>query len=460
MFYDNNSFFRSGGFNPNNFTFAGSPEARGVVGAAQANAMGQIGAAQWGAMGQAFQQPGQFANAFANLNNTYGNAYGGYAGGMGNAYGSYATGLGNLATAAAYERSNLYGSQAMAEAARMGALGNIGSAGLGAYGSASNAALNAWAQNQSAYNQAAAGMHMANQSGLSNYGAANAAAQGNAAAASAAAAGQVGAARANAMGQIGRAQVAGNALAGLGLGGGGGGSFLAGGVEGPIGSGSFSGLGIPPVRGGGSPMLTESDVFGGAYGGGGGVDINDPGIVAGLQDNARAGRRQIDDQHYSSRNMPSDMMGQSLSGLLALTQQSQGAIGAGMNQFYGTQQRAADQAMRQFNATRGALGSGFGEVTQGLERGFGSVGDMTRNMAGSIQGLYDNAPWRNQMTTPAEQARMQREADLLQNRYAEQDRLARALGNMGDPRRRMDRERWRQAAIGSQSRLNALAGLA
>lgn len=409
-----NSFFQ-----PQQYSFHGSPEAINAAAGAHAAHMlaaGQIGAAQANAAGQAaqgqalqnatmFQQPGVFANAF-------GNAYGAYAGGLGGAYDAYAGGLGSMANAMANERSNLYGANAMAETARMGALGNLGSAALGAYGSSSNAAMDAWARNQMAYNNAASTMHMANQSGLSGYGAANAAAQGNAAAA-----------RANAMGQIGRAQVLGNALSGLG-GGGGGGSFSAGGVGGRIADGSFSGLGPGMAGGGGGSggrFLAESDVFGGSA-------ITDPGIVGGLQDNARAGRDQIDRQHYSSRNMPSSMMKQSLSGLLELTGQSQGAIGSGMDQFYGNQQLASDQSMGRMDALRNGLTSGFDATRGDMGAGFGQVGNQ-------IQGMWDNSLARNPMfMTPAQQLREARDAQLLRGMYRRDDNALRMRSLADDPR--------------------------
>ena len=447
---------------PQQWSLSGSPAARnaaGQIGAAQANAAGQIGAAQANAAGQAalaqatqnatlFQQPALFANAF-------GNAYNAYAGGMGGAYNSYAGGMGTLANAMANERGNLYGANAMAETARMNALGNLGSSAIGAYGSASNAAMDAWARNQMAYNSAASNMHMANQSGLSNYGAANAAAQGNAAAAQASAAGAVGAARANAMGQIGRAQVVGNALSGLGGGGGVGGSFSAGGAGGRIADGGFSGLGFGPAGGGrGGQFLSESDVFGGGGYGGGGADISDPGIVSGLQDNARAGRDQIDRQHYSSRNMPSDMMGQSLSGLLALTGQSQGAIGSGMDQFYGNQQRAGDQSMSRMDALRYGMTSGFDDTRRGLESGFGTVGNQ-------IQGMWDGSLGRNPLfMTPAEQVRQARDAQLLRGMYTLDDHASDLRTLAEDPRYpTQSRNRYRITAEQQDRRRQAMADM-
>lgn len=362
-------------FQPKQWTFSGSPEAIGAASnahAAHMQAAGQIGAAQAAAAGQAaqaqamqnatlYQQPAAFANAF-------GNAYNAYASGLGQAAQAQASGMGSIANALANERGNYYGANAMAEAARMGALGNIGSAGIGAYGSASNAAMDAWARNQTAYNQSLAAMQAANQSGLAGYGAANAAAQGN-----------VAAAQAGAMAQLGRSQMAARVLGGLGLGGGGGGSFSAGGPGGPIASGAFSGLGGGGY-GGGSSGGGDSDAMSAIRG----LGVSDPGVLSSLQANARAGMKQLDDQHYSSRGMPSQMLDKSLAGLLQLTDRSQRPISDGMNQFYGFQQRAGDQAMDRFGALQGGVASGMQSAISGLGSGFGQVGNQ-------IQGMWDNS---------------------------------------------------------------------
>jgi hypothetical protein len=419
---------RSGG-GSGQYRFSGSPEAilaasnahqaemqaNAQIGAAQAQAAGQAAMAQANQNAALYQQPANFANAF-------GNAYNSYAQGMGGAYAAQAGGLGSIATALANERGNLYGANAMMEAARMGALGNLGSAGIGAYGSMGNAAMGAWAQNQNAYNNAAATMHAANQSGLAGYGAANAAAQGNALASQASAAGNIGAARAGAMGQIGRAQIGANAIAGLGLGSPGfGGSFSANGVGGPIGSGSFSGQGIVPTPSPGGGMgrfMTEADVFGGGPLSGLSGSVSDPGIVSGLQFNARAGMRQLDDQHYSSRGMPSQMMNQGLAGLLALTNQSQGALRSGANQFYDNQRYAGDQAMSRFDTLASGVQGGLGGAMMGLQSGFNTVGNQ-------IQGMWDNSLANlPQFTTPSSQLRRARDAQMLQERYRNEDNAA------------------------------------
>jgi len=67
-----------------------------------------------------------------------------------------------------------------------------------------------------------------------------------------------------------------------------------------------------------------------------------------------------------------------------MTNQSQGAIGSGMDQFYDNQQLAGDQAMSRFDALRGGLSSGFDTTTGGLASGYENVGNQ-------IQGMWDNS---------------------------------------------------------------------
>ena len=339
------------------FRFSGSPDAIAAAGqatqahyaaqAARAQAAGQTGSAFQNAAGQvqstAMAQPGIFAGA---LSNNYGN----YSQGMSGAYQGYAGAMGNAANALANQSGSMYGANAMAEAARMGALGNIGSAGLGAYGSSTNAAMDAWARNQQAYNKSAATMHMANQSGLSNFGAADVNARS-------------------------RAAIAASLMGGMG--GGMDGTFSADGLGGPVASGSFSGSG-------------------GGYGGGGGGEINST-MQDELVRQSDAGRAQLDNQHYSSRGMPSQMMDQGLAGLMALSGQSLGAIGQGMNQFYGNQQQAGNQ-------------SGMNSVLGGLSRQLRSTqGDLTSGMGDSnnrIESLFNNSLGNLPMfQSPAERTR-------------------------------------------------------
>jgi hypothetical protein len=340
-----------------NFRFSGSPQAIAAAGqatqahyaaqAARAQAAGQTGSAFHNAAGQvrsaAMEQPGIFAGT---LSDNYGN----YSQGMSGAYQGYAGAMGNAFNAMANQSGSMYGANAMAEAARMGALGNIGSAGLGAYGSSTNAAMDAWARNQQAYNQSAATMHMANQSGLSNFGTAD-------------------------VNSRSRAAIAASLMGGMG--GGMDGTFSADGMGGPVASGSFSGSG--------------GGYGGGGGGGGGGINST---MQAELARQSDAGRAQLDNQHYSSRGMPSQMMDQGLAGLMALSGQSMGAIGQGMNQFYGNQQQAGNQ-------------SDMNSVLAGLSRQLRSTqGDLTSGMGDSnnrIEGLFNNSLGNLQMfQSPAE----------------------------------------------------------
>jgi hypothetical protein len=352
------------------YRFSGDPYAVAAAAqahAADAQARGQGVASANQALGQMYgtlyQQPANFANAFANT------------------YGAQAGALGNMANAAANERSNLYGANAMAEAARAGALGNLGSAGLGAYGSTANAAMDAWARNQQSYNQSLANMQMANQNTIGTLGASRNQALGG---------------LGDAYGGMGRADIVSGAIGGMG--GGMGGSFSAGGAGGQLADGTFSG------SAGGS---------GGAAGGRGGGAL---GGLAGLQSNLMssdmlraatqgnsAAMDRLDRQHSSSRGMPGDMLGQSLSGLMTLTDMNSRNIGSGMDQFYGNQQRAGDQAMMALGGMLGSLNSGFGTTNQ------------------NIQGMWDNSLGRDAFATPAERVAMTREAQLLAQSHTRQD---------------------------------------
>jgi hypothetical protein len=73
---------------------------------------------------------------------------------------------------------------------------------------------------------------------------------------------------------------------------------------------------------------------------------------------ADAGRRQLDDAYYSSRNAPGDMLSKSLAGLLELSDRGYGASSRGMDQFYATQNDPGNRA--QFGSVLGGLASGYG----------------------------------------------------------------------------------------------------
>jgi hypothetical protein len=328
-----------------------------------------------------------------------------FAGHMANNYGAYSAGLSSLAQAKANERSNWYGANAMAEAARQGTMGNIGSSMLGAYGGIGNSALAAWAQNQTAYNKAASEMHTANQMGMSQYGQSRNSALG-----------QLGSAYGDVSRGLGGAAAVGDLSANFGGsfggGGGGGSGFSASGPGGGLASGSFGGGG----GGGGDGFFgsinrrTDNSmlpgVASGVFGGMGGVNnsLMDTDLPNRLDRGADLGRRQIDDQHYSSRMMPSMMMGQAAGDIANLGGMGIGASMAGMNQFYGAQTDPRNRA-------------NFDGVLSGLNSGF-------NNTRGDIRGLYDNSIGRSGMFNP------QRAAPVV-DRQAQID--AQLRREFGDP---------------------------
>lgn len=385
------------------------------------------------AIQQAYAQPSEFAKVFGQ---NYGNMTQGMAGlgnSYANAYGSYATGLGSVATARANEASARYGANALAEAARQGALGNIGSAALGAYGSASNSALAAWAANQQAYNNAAASMQMANQQGMSQLGASRNNALGS---------------LGNAYGTIGKAQIASDALANFNLsgnfgdsGGGGADGFSATGPNGPIASGSYGGSG-GSSPGGFSFSGSRSSSSGGTGGGAAlsglsGLQTNlmSNDFLNSMREEAATGRRQLDDQHYSSRSMPSQMLNQTLGGLMQLGDRAYGQNSSGMSQFYNNN-RMDDSPYR---SVLDRLASGY--ATAGGQIG-GAQGDIRSGYASAnsaVQNLFDDSIG-TAFDSPT-QLRRQQQMDDMRRQYkdAQETRAREARDAAAEEERRARR---------------------
>jgi len=382
-----------------------TPDARGV-----ADAFGSAAAA-----------PAPFATALGGLGNNYADAYKSYTqgmGGMGNqrvgAYGAYAGGLGQVANAMGQERQGFYQGNALAEASRQAALGNIGTASLGSYGQAANSALGAWAQNQMAYNQALTGLGQANQTALAGLGSSRNSALGG-----------LGQSYADLGGRLGAASAIGGLAPMLG----GGGGFSATGPGGQIASGSYGG--------------------GGGMGGGGGFSASAPEAYAGLdglQRNLMAGdisgslnsnyaqaMRQLADQHSSSRVMPSQMLGQTLSGLLTMGRDAYGQIAGGMNQFYDTQNNPANRG--QYGDVLGDLRSGYGSTARDINSYAGNLGAgyQTANanigsVAPALQNLWDRSLGKMDLfQSPLDTARNAREADLYTRGASIRDEMAKEL---------------------------------
>jgi hypothetical protein len=413
------------------------------------------------ARSKAYEQPAAFANAYAQNFGTLGGTLAGLGNAYTNAYGAYGAGLGNVATAMANERSNFYNSNALAEQARQNSLANIGAASIGAYGSAANSALGAWAANQQAYNQAASSMHGANQRAMADYGMSRNNAMGQYGSALAGGLGQAAASAGQMAGALGAASRIdsrlanmGGSMGGLGGIGGGGGGFSASGLGGPVASGSFGRLSLGGGSGGGIGLNAVVDasagpgsMFGGiADRGFGSVNaamsgmlgtqgnfygnLMSPDIPNRLDYGAEAGRKQIDDQHYTSRGMPSQMMDQALSGLMGLNTLNADRIGAGMNQYYGVATDPRNRA--DYSGVLGGLGSGFnsvggmiGGMRGDVNRGFNSTQGMTRDLWNqSMQPVFDrdtpDSLGAIQRAEQARQAQRQISQTIAQEQAADQ----------------------------------------
>lgn len=376
------------------------------------------------------QQPAAFADTLGKNYGNYAQASQGYFQGLAglgssqaNNYAAYAGGLGNLAQAQANANNNNQllntGYNSMAEAARQGALANLGSAALGAYGSASGSALGAWAQNQSAYNKMLSDLGSANQAGLSQLGQSRNAALGGLGAA---------------YSRSGVGMAVADALGGMDFGGGGGSGFQATGTDGEIASGSYGGSG--GGRGSRSSALSgiSDRMFGGLDATRG--DLNSTDIQDRMDANYANTLGMANYQHMTSRDMPSQMLGQTLSGLMSLNKFNAGESSRGMDQYYanvtpistrpGNEIAVNDvlsgltygyrDSSDRLGGIQSQMGSGWNDTTRGLNAANDSVADMWDSSIG------------NMMLSPAEELRRQREADLLRRQYTSED--ARALADL------------------------------
>jgi hypothetical protein len=334
---------------------------------AQQQAAAQAAAAASAAAGQ------QGAARYAGMGNAESSRQSGLAG----AYGGYATGLAGIANAMSNERASSYGAMAQAEAARQLAAGNIANQALAAYGGMGNAAMSAWGVNQAAYNQALSGMFGANQMAASQLGQSR---------------NQALAGLGGSVSQLGRGLAAADAVSNVdfgmgGMGGMGGGGFSASGPSGPIASGSYSGGmpmgGMGDMSGGGSRgagpnfASTADRSFGELASLRGGVMENT--FLDNLTAGRDAGMRQLDNQHYSSREMPMQFMGQALSGLMQLSEPGYSQLAGGMNQLYGNLQASRPD----FSPYGSALTSGFGST---LREGRDGMNQFYDRMGSSAQG--------------------------------------------------------------------------
>lgn len=373
-------------------------------------------------------QPAAFANVLGQNLASQSNAFaGGMQGlaGLGNSYANtyaaYAGGLGNLAQAQANASNNSQilntGHNAMAEAARQGALSNLGSAALGAYGSASGAAQGAWAQNQTAYNKMLSDLGAANQTGLS----------------------QLGQSRNTALGMLGDAYSRGgigmaiaDTLGGMDFGGGdSGGGFSASGPEGEIASGGYSQPSRQSARRPSALAGMADRMFGGLDATRG--DLNSTDIQDRMDANYAGTLGMGTAQHLSSRDMPSHMLGQTLSGLIGLNRYNVDASSRGMDQYYQNvtpidPRKPGEIAV---NDVLSGLTYGYGDAANRLSGVQGQMGsawnDQTnafRDSNDRVRDLYDTSVGELFGADDIESLRREREMELMRRQYGAEDSAA------------------------------------
>jgi len=375
--YSNNYGSYAGGLNGANNALAGTMGAytQGL------GSLGQSGAQTFGYLGQGLQGLGNAsASAYGAMGQGLGNLGSSYAG----AFNGYANALGGVGQAMASDRAGFYNANSTAEAARQVALGNIGTAALGSYGQAANSALGAWAQNQQAYNQALAGLGGSNQNAL-----AQAAASRNQAL------GAMGQSYSDLGGRLGASSVLGNMNLGFNSVGAGSDRFNAAGPNGQIASGTYGG-----GDGGGfaarvSDTSQLADMGAPAYGGLSRLQDNlmSSDITGSMNANYADSMNRLAAQHYSSRQMPSQMLGQTLSGLLTMGRDAYGQIRGGMNQYYDTQNNPAnraDYASLLSGLSQGLQGASdnIGSAQRDLVRGYGDFSSGLSSLQGSLLGGF------------------------------------------------------------------------
>lgn len=368
-------------------------------GNAYADAYGGLASGLQGMGQSASQGLGYFGQGLSGLGGSQAGAFQGYGQGLAGlanaqagAYQGYTQGLGGVANAIGQERSNFYNSNSLAEAARQAALGNIGTAALSSYGGAANNALQAWAQNQLAYNQALAGLGTTNQTALSQLGQSRNAALGS-----------LGNAYSSLGGRLGAASAIGNINFNLSDSGSqptGGGGFQATGPDGEIASGTYGGSsgGLGGLTASGSRVSDTSQIQNIAAPAYAGLSsLRDNLMASDISDsmnrNLADSMNRLDAQHYSSRSMPSQMLGQTLSGLMTLGRDAYGQVRGGMNQFYSTQNDPRNRG--DYSGIMNAMGSGFRDVRNdlnasraGLRSGFNDVQSNLNASRGELTSGY------------------------------------------------------------------------
>lgn len=477
------------GRNPFGFSPQGLPDpaANQSIGTIYGTAYQQPGVFA-GNIGNAY---GTYGGALGGLGNAMTGAYGAFAGGLGNMASARAQERGADASARAMAEAARQGAAGNIAASALGNYGGAANSALAAW-SANQAAYQKALSDMTASNQAGvSGFGQARSAALGNYGSNLAGAYGAFGPAMANLGSNLGAAaredsqqssqRSRDRGYSSNQSSSNASVNGdFGFGGGGGGigggnDFVAMGPAGEIASGSYGSGG----GGGGMGMGGGGGVRGGKTSSSSGFQQNDqmasqdsasrsgPGAyfgsvadrayggmnsaLAGLGNtqgnfykNARGedvlgalnggydkGLNSLNLQHYSSRDVPSQMLGQALLGMTALGSQGYDATNRGMDQFY-----SSLPGQTNYDSLLGGLVGGFGSTMGGLGGLQRDVGAGYSDTVGNMNDLWNRTMARTEpFRTARDVAEEQRALELYNRRNRLQDQLAQyeAAGSAGEP---------------------------
>jgi hypothetical protein len=263
---------------------------------------------------------------------------------------------------------------------------------------------------------------VANQQGLANYGASRNSALG-----------QLGSSYSGLGGRLAAA----GALQGLNFnfggndGSGGSNTFSAYGPDGQIASGGYGGGGGGGSWGGGAQFGSNdfSRYADPAYAGLGSLQGNlmAGDITGGMNRNLQDGYNRLDLQHYTSREMPSQMLNQTLGGLTQLSDRGYGESRGGMNQFYDTQNNPANRP--DYSGILDRMTGGYENVSSNLSKLYGTA---MESGGGALRGLFDSSLGKSDLFKTqferGEDARKSEAAERMKN-------FIRAHGQISDNER-------------------------
>jgi hypothetical protein len=154
-------------------------------------------------------------------------------------------------------------------------------------------------------------------------------------------------------------------------------------------------------------------------------------ITGSMNNNLQDGYNRLDRQHATSRGMPSQMLGQTLGGLMQLSDRGYGESRGGMDQFY--QAQTEKDGRPDYSGVLDRLTSGYNNVSSNLSELYGTA---MNSGGGALRGLFDSSLGKLDLfKTPMELAAQARQVDVLNRRNSLQDQIDRASDSLDRVRR-------------------------